>query len=476
MKKVIIRFVCFGLLLLTILNAVNRIFKVKYGDGIYSLTKFYELEDHTVDVLVLGSSHAFENFNTGLLWDEYGMAAYVLAGSVQPMWNTYYYLKEALKTQTPEVIVLEGYMVTYQQEYSDDSRIIKNNYGLKWSTDKLQSMMVSVPWERWGEFMLEYIQYHNRYAELSSEDFLEDKGEALYRDWKGFGCNMRTEKMPTPVVEQSGERLPLFQKTETYYRKTIELAQENNIPVIVVIAPYAGITEEEQKRYDTAEKIAEEYGVEFRNYNLCYADMGIDFATDAADPAHLNYKGNQKFSRVVGRYLKDHYEILDRSGNSFYQSWKNNADIIRGQIKNQELKETEDMISFLQQVEHEDYSCVITIDGKCHSGMKEIEKLMDAFHISKDMHRGMWYVEKDEAAWYSGGETTERYVQLGRRDVCMKRIMNEDGVDYRNILLVDHEQYQMVENGVNIMVYSKVTQTIADSVGFDAEDSFRMVR
>lgn len=108
--------------------------------------------------------------------------------------------------------------------------------------------------------------------------------------------------------------------------------------------------------------------------------------------------------------------------------------------------------------------------------MEEVEKLMDAFHISKDMHRGMWYVEKGEATWYSGGETAEKYVKWDGQDVCMKRIMNEDGVDYRNILLVDHEEYQMVENGVNITVYSKVTQTIADSVGFDAEDSFRMVR
>ncbi len=476
MKKKIIRIVCFVLILLTILNTLNRIFKVKYGDGIYSLTKFYELEDHTVDVLILGSSHAFENFNTGLLWDEYGMTSYVLAGSVQPMWNTYYYLKEALKTQKPELIVLEGYMVSYQQEYIDDSRIIKNNYGLKWSKDKLQSMMVSIPSERWGEFMLEYVQYHNRYAELSADDFLKDKGKALYRDWKGFGCNMATEKMLAPVVEQSGELLPLSQKTEKYYRKTIELAKENDIPMVVIIAPYAGITEEEQKRYDMAEKIAGEYNVEFRNYNLCYEDIGIDFTTDAADEAHLNYKGNQKFSQSIGRHLKDNYEISDRRGDSFYQSWANNADMIRGQIRNQKLKETKDISSFLQQAENEDYSYVITIDGKCHSGMKEVEKLIDAFHISKDMHRGMWYVEKDEATWYSGGETAERYVKWDGHDVCMKRILNEDGVDYKNILLVDHEEYQMVNNGVNITVYSKVTQTIADSVGFDVEDSFQLVR
>ena len=123
MKKSVIRIGSFILILGIVLGYVNKVFKVKYSDGIYSVTKFYELEDDTVDVLILGSSHAFENFNTGILWDEYGIASYILAGSLQPMWNTYYYLKEALKTQTPELIVLEGYLTCWKYEYIDDSRI-----------------------------------------------------------------------------------------------------------------------------------------------------------------------------------------------------------------------------------------------------------------------------------------------------------------------------------------------------------------
>lgn len=113
MKKTILRITCFVLILCMVLGYVNKVFKVKYGDGIYGVTKFYELDDNTVDVLFLGSSHAYEDFNTGTLWDEFGIASYILAGSVQPMWNTYYYLKEALKTQTPELIILEGYMVVW---------------------------------------------------------------------------------------------------------------------------------------------------------------------------------------------------------------------------------------------------------------------------------------------------------------------------------------------------------------------------
>ena len=69
MKKSIIRIFCFCLILVLVLKYTNDIFKVKHGDGIYDLTKFYELKDNTVDLLILGSSHAFEDFNTGVLWN-----------------------------------------------------------------------------------------------------------------------------------------------------------------------------------------------------------------------------------------------------------------------------------------------------------------------------------------------------------------------------------------------------------------------
>lgn len=476
MKKTVIRISCFLILLATVLMITNQIFKMKYGDGIYGYTKFYELEDNTVDVLILGSSHAFEDFNTGILWNDYGMAAYILAGSEQPMWNTYYYLKEALKTQKPELIVLEGYLTTNQREYMDDSRIIKNNYGLKWSEDKIESIKVSAPKERWGEFLLEYVQYHNRYAELSREDFLPDQGRALYRDWKGFGCNMNTSKLENRDVSHVTDRKPLYQKTETYYRKIIELAQENNIPITVIISPYAEITEGEQRLFKTAEEIAAEYGADFKNYNLCYQETELDFTTDAADGAHLNYRGNQKFSRTVGKYLKENYAISDRRGDSRYQSWENNASFIKEQINDQLLTETNDMESFLSQIGNANYSYFISIDGNCNSGMEGVKAMMDTFHISGDGHRGIWYTDINEVIWYSGGEEAEKYLKPDGHDICMRRVRKEDTADYANTLIVDNIEYKKVKNGVNITVYSSVTQTIVDSVGFDADDSFCLIR
>lgn len=63
------------------------------------------------------------------------------------------------------------YLATFTDEYSDYSRIIKNNFDLKFSLDKLNSIKVSAPKEDWRAMFLEIPTYHSRYKELSSRDF-----------------------------------------------------------------------------------------------------------------------------------------------------------------------------------------------------------------------------------------------------------------------------------------------------------------
>lgn len=475
MKKSIIRCTCFIFILITVLGCVNHIFKFKYSDGIYGVTKFYELDNNTVDVLILGSSHAFQNFNTGKLWDEYGMASYILGGSVQPMWNTYYYLKEALKTQKPELIILEGYMVKQETEYMDDSRIIKNNYGLHWSSDKINSIKISSPKERWMEFLLEYTQYHTRYTELSKADFLPNQGNRLYDNWKGFGCNMATTVLEANDISNITDSADLYDKTEKYYRQTIELAIDNSIPIIVVVTPYASISEKEQKQYNTASEIAAEYDVPFVNCNLLLEEIGIDFKVDAADSGHLNYRGNQKFSTYIGKYIKSIFEISNRYGDSRYESWQANAEYIRQMIANQELLETSDCDSIVEKIQNPGYWLFISVDGNCSTGDENLQHLFSALEIPMDGTNGIWCRTNEGIGWRSQNEEAEQYIRTSAHDFWMKRTMDESG-DYLNVMVIDNTQYRKVSNGVNIIVYDTVTEKIADMFGINMDKGYSLTR
>jgi hypothetical protein len=478
MKKAVIRILCFLLILTGVLWGTNRILQFKYDDGIYSVTKFYEQEDNTVDVLILGSSHAYQSFNTGVLWEDYGLASYVLSGSAQPMWNTYYYLKEALKTQSPKLIVLEGYMTIDEEEYSKDEYIIKNTYGLKWTKDKIDAITISAPQERRSEFLLEYIQYHNRYSSLSDADFLKNQGNPMYEAWKGFSGNMSINVSENPDTSGVEKREALSDKTELYYRKTIELAQEQDIPILVVISPYAGITKKDAAYFNAAQDIAGEYDVPFVNCNLFYQDLGIDFVTDAADSSHLNSTGNVKFSTFVGEYIAEHYDIPDRRGDTRYQSWQDDADYIQELTQNQKLTQADDINSFAEEMQDAHYLYFVSVDGYCTTGDENIAVLLDALRIANHNEAGLWYTDSNGVVWYCGNEQGELYLEIDGQDIGIQRIYDESSYCYESVVSVGDARIdcRKVTNGVNIVVYNTMTKSVVDSVGFDADDSYHLVR
>ena len=66
------------------------------------------------------------------------------------MWNSYYALKEALKTQKPKLVMLEAFATLWDMEYSDATRIIKNTFGMAPSVNKLEALADSAPTASWA--------------------------------------------------------------------------------------------------------------------------------------------------------------------------------------------------------------------------------------------------------------------------------------------------------------------------------------
>ncbi len=305
-----IRILCFLAVLALVLLSLDHMLAPKNDDGIYDMELFYELPEDSVEVLFLGSSHAYCGFNTGVLWQEYGLPSYVLAGSQQPMWNSYYCLLEALKTQRPGLVVLEGYMTYIDTPYRDDSMVIRNTYGMRWSKTRVEAIRASAPEETWKSFLPAFVQYHTRYRDLTFADVLPYQGDVMYEHWKGTTLKFHTEEKETPQVADVDGRERLQERTEEYYRKILALCVREDIPLLVVVTPYV-TTPEKQLRFNEASAIAAEYGVPFVDYNRQYEEIGMDFLTDMADDGHLNAEGGAKFTRALGAYIREHYGLPD---------------------------------------------------------------------------------------------------------------------------------------------------------------------
>lgn len=464
MKKKFAYVVGLIVILIIAMMAFHKVFSFKFDDGIYQMKTFYELEEDTVDVLVLGSSHAFVNINPMVIWEESGIATYELCGSIAPLWNSYYYLKEALRTQSPGLVILEGFGLTKEEAYADDSRIIKNVYGIKSITNKLGALKASAPEDRWLEFGLEYIQYHNRYKSLGAVDYkpyLDD--EAYYASWKGFGEGYAAYSFEKPQVVNDGTRIQLAKKQEEYYRKIIELCKQENIPLLIAVVPYVNYDEGHMGIYNTAKDIAEEYGVDFCNFNEQYEEIGINWDTDFMDGDHMGYIGNVRFSRYLSDYLTSHYQWKSHADErEKYVSWDKALRYYQNNLVNFEISQIQDINSYTDIMRSlpEYYTILISVKGEINEddSCKSMKSLLHEWGILTDEANRdcAWIISNAEIQCVS---KTEYGYYWAKRFGEKELLVDNDGIYWNK------KNYQKTEEGVNIVIFDEENQVIADSIG-----------
>ena len=220
-------------------------------------------------------------------------------------------------------------------------------------------------------------------------------------------------------------------KVEEYYRKIIELAKQENIPILIIVSPYSGITNEEQKILFTAGEIAEEYNVKFIDFNYLYDEIGIDFTKDCADGLHLNYIGNEKFSRYLSKYIKNNFVVSDRRNDSTYRSWKRNTEWRKQTVLDHEISiinNYDEYKSFLEnRTKNENFYIISTTTDNV-----EKNSVCQVYCGTKKI--------------YERNETGGSYIfNLSKWDVLL--------LDGNQSIIINNKDYKQVDTGKNIVIY-----------------------
>ncbi len=319
----------FMILLSGILWYLNGILRVKSMHGSSQAMAMYYQPRNTIDVLMLGSSHIHCDINTGVLWSDYGIAAYNYSAAEQPLWLSYHYLLECCKYHDPKLVVLDLYSPArfkddYQYEWLNE-----NLCGVRFSPNKLSMLFASCEPSRIADYFPSFFIYHGRYTELTPEDysFPLRAGKEL-RSFKGFTPYWEFSEQEEPALtEKSMAGLSL--KSEIYLERIIKYTKEHGIGLFLIVSPYI-TTDEDETVYNRIHNIADYYDVEFNSTNYDYDVMEIDFEKDFYDLSHLNYWGACKYSRYLGKDILDRFGdiVPDRRGDSRYDSWEENAKMI----------------------------------------------------------------------------------------------------------------------------------------------------
>lgn len=328
----------FILIFALILGNLDTLLSIKTYHGIMQSRAMYAQPDDTVDVVFMGSSHIHCDVNTALLWDDYGIAGYDYSAAEQPIWITYYYLKEFCKSQNPELVVIDLYSIARFGDDFNEFWMPDNIYGMDFSLNKVQLMMSSCNKEHLNKYFPSFAGYHNRYSELEEKDYeLLDIAEDDLAEFKGYNPYFDLHTVAAPVTDVT-DTAPIPPKSRKYLQKIIDYTNDHDIELMLVVNPYPSTTEDE-KVYNSLEEMAISNNIPYVNMNKSIDAIGLKADEHYNDDSHLNYQGSCVFSSYLGSYIKDNYVIEDHRGNAEYETWdafsdrveEANVDVLSGE-------------------------------------------------------------------------------------------------------------------------------------------------
>lgn len=321
----------FWLLAFGIFGIANDILRFKVVDIADMIHPFYEVEENTLDVLCVGSSHAYHAIQPDLLWGEYGIPSYVLGSPGQTVPCSYYLLREALKYQTPKLVLLETYCFRRTYKFKSDSYMRQAIDGMRFGEVKIEALNDFLPNYSWKEklsYYVPFLLYHNRWDELERYDFVQ-------HDWlRGGVLDFREVPQKEPAFPE--EPLEIPEVNRGYLEEIIKLCKEKGIQLIFFAAPFGEIKlSEKVLRINLfVEEYAAKRNIPFLFYQKT-KDLGIDYETDFYDYEHLNSKGTEKLTRKMGEWLVQNYELTDHRQEESYRAW--NEDYERYKARYAEL-------------------------------------------------------------------------------------------------------------------------------------------
>ncbi|MGN0383857.1 MAG: hypothetical protein ACI4DS_06275 [Eubacterium sp.] len=331
-------FICIALFLY---NKVSGVLKMDISVvNVPNYNTFYELDENTVDGIILGNSVIDRGYNPVYAWNQTGMATYSLSSESQPLAMTTSLMEEALKTQNPKFFVVELHSLRSSKFYSATEVFIRRAAdAMKPSLTRMKAVKAGIDYyNNVSEYRVSvgrkeldeldnlslyfpFIKYHTRWEEVTRDDY-----EVLYSDVMSAYTETKTFHQravgPTEVTDEAGG-LTDYQKE--VLMQVIDYCDENKINVVFVSIPSV-LTVTEQTELNEAFEIIEAYdspyvsGISF-NTNEMYKELGIDWDKDFYNNDHLNSKGGIKFTTYMAEYLKNKFNIEDKRDDESYDEW-----------------------------------------------------------------------------------------------------------------------------------------------------------
>ncbi len=486
-----------------------------------SLNTFYSQQENVDQVLFMGTSHSEYGVSPMEIYEDSGIVSYNLSTSGQPIEVTYYLLKSALETQSPEVVFLDASSLFFGDSISTSAwRYVLDEMSFgetKIEMAREYSMLVNdtekfdLSCEKdFVNALVPMFQYHTRWDELSEMDFNDVWSSnsfvtAGYFMSSNSNGSLSVEAMNDIVDDMNGDdtyyenlceeegcdyyegnsslySANITKRKKKYLKKIQKLCESNNVTLVLtkyptVANPIYYTSAWTYERSEIVKDLATEMGLSYLDF-VYDIDYGFDNTTDFQDGgAHSNYTGAKKISLYLSEYLQSTFG-LEACENETFEENRELYDKLTEVAELQLSRDCNEILDYI--VENKDkYIVCISASDDMASGLGEEEiTALQALGLKADFTEGMNYSDSYIAIIDQGEVYIERQ---SNRKISYKATIDDCGEDDISISIlssgyrtqtdseikVNGTDYSLNNRGINIVLIDAETQVVVMSKSID---------
>lgn len=470
MKKAI-RCIAFLLILGIIIRKTYGVlaWKDTAEEYVSSTQQLYATNEELVDVVFLGSSHCYCAIAPDELWGNYGFSAFSMSTSGQDKESAYYLLKETLKTQSPKVVCVELWGLTFD-EHAIEGNVHRNMLAMELSQNSVALIEAYVEEEdRQTDYILRWPVIHTRYKELDKYDFITNEyseyGRGLSLSYRIGWSEPPREALECDVI---GE---LTDSNRRWLENLYQLSLEENFELVLFMAP-TDLSIENQMQVNAVKEFAKEREIPFFDFNRLTEKVGIKYKEDFLDPTHLNGFGAAKLTGYLGKYIEQEYALCDHRGEEAYYQWEKSYAYYEQGLMAYQLTTAATFEEYMETLyEMDNITYVLSLEGDYEKSTLKIEEMLEMFGVTEDTYElGGAYIGSDgEARHIMTNDSGEIYIyELNESDafkIWNAEIYDQNTTNLDDILL-NLESQGSVYDGINIVVYDNLRKTVIDKRGY----------
>ncbi|MBR5635584.1 MAG: hypothetical protein IKW81_01470 [Pseudobutyrivibrio sp.] len=482
-KIYIAKGLCFILIVGLLVHGINKVLVPKfYVSNMWPTTSglkgFYQMDENSIDVIYIGSSHSATTFIPQVVYDTNGITSYNLSCEQQNMLTSYYWLKEAYRYQSPKVVVLDTFMLfelsPSEPLNSPEGMTRKAIDSMRWSKVKweaIHDIADKDPKQSVNSYIFTNIRFHDRWKNLTEQDFIYPSLDKKF-ELKGYvPLNDRAGSPDyTPMAGYDStdmvEVLPLMRD---YLDKIVDLCNEHDTQLILVKNPTVSWS---VSRHNTIAAYALEKGIPFIDYNDAsyFTEAGFVYTDDMNDYGHPNIWGAEKLSAHMAGLLQGQYGVV---GHDDAAAWHDTYTYYQDIKRDCELSNITDIYEYLQAINQNRYTVIVAVANDASRYLDE--NLIKAF---SDVGLNL---NLQECESYYGIISTNNIVQdHGMGALSYVGSTRNKMVDFEVksagyyaggscSIKIDNDGYAQGGNGINIVVYCNDNWKVIDSMVYDGE-------